>query len=105
MFIISDIIQNVVRISFSGYQRFLERHCRQRQYSFQIQKCDDLQCCGPRRYAETFPWLPDPVLSHDHNHYKSFDQVLGQDTTDIDRPSAANKTVTAVAEELQVCNF
>lgn len=35
-------------------------------------------------------------------HYKPFFEVIGKDTTEKDRPSATNKTVAAVAEELQV---
>ena len=38
----------------------------------------------------------------DNKHYKQFDEVLGQDTTDSDRPSAKNTTVKFVAETLQV---
>lgn len=38
----------------------------------------------------------------DNKHYKPFDEVLGQDTTDSDRPSAKNTTAKAVAETLQV---
>lgn len=59
--------------------------------------------------SENFPWLPDPVLmTADHNHYQTLEQILyGQlDTTDKDiRPSASNRTVAAVAEELQVFFF
>ena len=63
------------------------------------------KCWATFMPSENFPWLPDPVLmTADHNHYQTLEQILdGQlDTTDKDiRPSASNRTVAAVAEELQ----
>ena len=83
----------------AGYKLFLERHCLERQYIFQIRKCDVETCCKPRRSLEpNLPWVPDPVIgTEDGMHYKPFFEVIGKD-----RPSATNKTVAAVAEELQV---
>lgn len=46
--------------------------------------------------------MPDPVMAADSVHYKKFEDVVGQQTTDKDRPSALNTTATAVAEGLQV---
>lgn len=52
---------------------------------------------------EDLPWLPDPIQKADKIHYKPLTEVLGQPSTDGDRPSAKNSTATTVAEELQVC--
>lgn len=71
---------------------------------FQIRKCGRAECCRPKRGPDV-PWLPDPVLSNDPTHYCPFEEIVGQETTDADRPSAQNTTVTAVAEDLQVCNI
>lgn len=48
---------------------------------------------------EDLPWLPDPIQKADKIHYKPLTEVLGQPTTDGDRPSAKNSTATTVAEE------
>ncbi|XP_053378441.1 uncharacterized protein LOC128548073 [Mercenaria mercenaria] len=86
--------------SKAEYQRFLKEHCIERHYVFQIRKCDKPECCRLKRGPDV-PRRPDPVLSNDNKHFKQFDKVLGQDTTDSDRPSAKNTNVTAVAEQLQ----
>lgn len=52
---------------------------------------------------QDLPWLPDSIQKADKIHYKPLTEVLGQPTTDSERPSAKNSTATAVAEELQVC--
>ncbi|XP_033749002.1 uncharacterized protein LOC117333692 [Pecten maximus] len=88
--------------SKQDYQQFLKTHCIQRQYLFQIRKCENPTCCTPKRCPQTeIPAVPDPVLSQDKAHFKPLEAVIGQATTDEDRPSALNKTVAAVAEELQ----
>lgn len=93
----------ICKLCFTGYQKFLQDHCRQRSYIFQIRKCKDVLCCLPRRAVYDYPWVPDPILKeHDKNHYKDFDDVVGTDTTEIDKPSATNTRVTAVAEQIQV---
>ena len=75
----------------TAYQRFLATHCIQRQYLFQIRKCNDISCCRPRRCLEIdFPRVPDPVLTNDKQYYKPFEDVLGTDTTDADRSSSLN---------------
>ena len=43
------------------YNSWLERHARQRHYSFQLKKCSDPACCLPSRLPE-LTWLPDPLL-------------------------------------------
>ena len=65
---------------------------------FQIRKCND----QARRCDVQFPLVPDPVMSANKQHYIPFDDALGKDTTDADRASAHNHTVTVVAEDLHV---
>ena len=78
-------------------------HCRERHYSFQIRRCHDEGCCPtPER---EWAWLPDPILDITGQHYKPFDELLGKETTDMDRPSSLKQTVAAVAQEQQVRMF
>jgi hypothetical protein len=87
----------------TGYKKFLEDHCRQRSYLFQIKKCDDVDCCPPKRSEFPWPWVPDPILKeNDRDHYKDFNELVGKDTTEKDKPSATNVRVTTVAEQIQV---
>ena len=69
-----------------AYQTWLQRHCRQRVYSFQIRKCDDPTCC--RRMMPNCQWY-------------------GTDTTDCDRATAATKHTPQrkLQEKLQVLPF
>lgn len=77
---------------------FLVNHCVERQYSFQIQRCNDETCCQPP--SKKRPWLPDPVIEGEH--YKPFESVLGKATTENDRPSLTKQALAAVAETEQV---
>ena len=55
------------------FQQWMAKHCRERQYSFQIRKCDDASCCNIRPGSTRLPdlhWLPDPVLTEDGEHYR-----------------------------------
>jgi hypothetical protein len=70
-----------------AYQNWLQKHCRERTYSFQIRKCSDLLCCKAPKLTE-LEWLPDPVLDSSGDHYLPYDQVKGTVTTDENRPSA-----------------
>ena len=71
-----------------SYHAWLEAHCRQRQYNFQIRKCNDESCCSlPSAPAALLTWLPDPVLQANGEHYKSYTEVKDVDTTEDDRPS------------------
>jgi len=74
--------------SVLSYQEWLDEHTRQRQYSFQVRKCGNIECCSATTTpAELLEWLPDPILEPSKDHYKSFNDVKGQETTDSDRPS------------------
>lgn len=72
---------------------YINKHCQQRQYSFQIRKCSDPLCCSPLRCPQavfdSLHWLPDPMLEKDKAHYKVFQDVFGQTTSEADRPSIA----------------
>ena len=76
------------------YQTWLEKHTRQRQYSFQIKKCDDPECCNPPK--TNHHWLPDPMLDATGEHYKSFQEVYGMHTTECDRPTFQKPPVVDV---------
>ena len=75
------------------YQTWLERHCRQRQYVFQIRKCDDHVCCAPKRCADdTLTWLPDPKLDDTNpGHYLPFEKVYTTETDESDRTTLLTK--------------
>ena len=68
-----------------SYITWVDKHCRQRHYSFQIRKCEDANCCTPPKKA--YQWLPDPVLDDDQVHYKPFEVVYGTETSEADRPT------------------
>ncbi|XP_060585359.1 uncharacterized protein LOC132741240 isoform X2 [Ruditapes philippinarum] len=85
------------------FQNFMLRHCRERNYVFQIKKCDlqNVDSCpycslSPPRIPEdrycSLNFLPDPVLDQDGN-YKSFEEVYGTETSENDRPSLKVKFV------------
>jgi hypothetical protein len=69
------------------YQNWLQRHCKQCLYSFQIRKCDDEHCCKKPSVDSLSDWLPDPMLQEDKEHYKSFETVYGTETMESDRPT------------------
>ena len=76
-----------------SFLEFVDKHCRQRHYSFQIRKCSDPLCCSPLRCPQTvfdsLHWLPDLMLDKDKAHYKVFQDVFGKTTSEADRPSIA----------------
>lgn len=78
------------------YVRFIESHCRERQYSFQIRKCTNVNCCGARQSPEErLHWLPDPMLDPNNGeHFLPFSQVYGTETTERDRPTLNAKKAT-----------
>ena len=60
-----------------------------------VKKCFSESCgiCSPPRLPpavyQDLHYLPDPILSDSEDgHYKSFDKMYGQQTTEKDRPSA-----------------
>ena len=94
-------LQKVHTEKVKSYVTWKEKHCRERQYSFQIRKCPDAECCIPSTCSsadEKFVWLPDPVLKDD-GHFKSYSEVNGTDTTEADRPTSksAGKQATTTS--------
>ena len=71
------------------YNTWKESHCRERHYSFQIRKCQDVNCCLPPRIPhDKLTWLPDPELQHDDSsHFEACSDIRNRDTTEKDRPS------------------
>ncbi|KAK6174900.1 hypothetical protein SNE40_013462 [Patella caerulea] len=54
---VTDLVKSKSRKSLS-YQNWIEIHCRQRQYTFQIRKCQDSSCCNPPVSGEwKLEWL------------------------------------------------
>lgn len=74
-----------------SFLEFVDKHCRQRHYSFQIKKFSDPLCCPPLRCPQavfdSLHWLPDPMLDEDKAHYRVFQDVYGKTTSETDRPS------------------
>ncbi|CAG2185017.1 unnamed protein product [Mytilus edulis] len=71
-----------------SYQTWKENHCRERQYLFQIRKCQNPVCCIPSILSdEALYWLPDPVLCNYKEHFKPYEEVNGTDTSESDRPT------------------
>lgn len=87
-------LQKVHTSKVESYQKWIETHCRSRQYTFQIRKCRDENCCLPPRLRdEQMQWLPDPVLNETKDHYKSYNEVKGTETNESDRPSLKAKPI------------
>ena len=100
-----DKLQKATLSKNMCYQQWVETHCRQRQYAFQIRKCDDVLCCGQK--TSICNWLPDPVLSEDvgeSRHFKSFDEVYGSETTETDRPTFVAPKVTQKKKQNHQCS-
>ncbi|XP_062607328.1 uncharacterized protein LOC134269121 [Saccostrea cucullata] len=77
---------------------FIDKHCRARQYSFQIKKCT-AQCwyctLNPKRLPGDNPlhWLPDPTKGPDGT-YQSLEDLMDTETTDKDCPGLSLKGTT-----------
>ncbi|XP_052781350.1 uncharacterized protein LOC128217930 [Mya arenaria] len=72
------------------YAEWLDLHCKQSQYCFQIRKCDNPECCGPS--SLDLEWIPDPMLDDSKNHYRPFDELYGSETSECDRPTFQKPT-------------
>jgi hypothetical protein len=57
-----------------SYTDWIDRHCRERHYCFQIKKCSDTSCCIPPR-EPGLDWLPDPVLDATGDLYLPYNMV------------------------------
>ena len=76
-------------------RKFMDHCCQSRWYSFSIKRCGQSACSickAPRLPAEVFATLyhlPDPVPDETGEHYRPFQQVYSQKTTEQHRPSLA----------------
>ncbi|XP_070538845.1 uncharacterized protein [Ptychodera flava] len=84
-------------------QAFLNHCTVRRHYYFMISKCGDISCklCKPPRLPQDvfqgIHKLPDPVPTEDGDHFKSFEELYGTETTEKFRPSLVSKQ-TALAQ-------
>ncbi|XP_033753308.1 uncharacterized protein LOC117336780 [Pecten maximus] len=78
-----DKLQKVHTKKVPAYVAWKEVHCQERQYSFQIRKCDNPACCLQEIPNSTRPkWLQDPVL-RDADHYMTYNEMKGLETADL----------------------
>ena len=58
--------------------KWIQCHCQERQYCFQIGKCSEKNCCPPQRLNEKqIHWLPDPVTDASGEHYLPLEEIIG----------------------------
>ena len=53
-----------------------------------------------KTHGGLLPWLPDPILSANKEHFSRFDQIIGE-TTEKDRPGTIIQSAAEVTEVLQ----
>ena len=82
-------LQKIHTKKVQSYVSWLEQHCRERQYTFQIRRCEDSNCCLPCTLPkEDLQWLPDPMFDeNDRDHFRKYSDVKHIETTEQDRPS------------------
>ncbi|XP_036973354.1 uncharacterized protein LOC119030097 [Acanthopagrus latus] len=72
-----------------AFTEWVQKHCWQCRYLFQIRTCDDTECCSvPSLLSERMIWLPDPMPDASGDHYLTLAEVMGKDTDDAHQPSA-----------------
>ena len=90
--------------TYENLNSFINTHCKSSCYSFQIKKCTNDVCfyCSvlqpPRLDTEVFnslQFLPDPMLDATKEHYQSFHNLYGNETSEKDRPSLASDKITS----------
>jgi hypothetical protein len=85
------------------YQDWLQKHCIQRQYIFQIRKCEESDCCAPCILPrEKLAWLPDPLLDKTEEHYQPFQDAYGTPTSEDHRPSYVTKKKEKISQKATV---
>ncbi|XP_062570950.1 uncharacterized protein LOC134272936 [Saccostrea cucullata] len=85
-------VTNVTTGKYAAYIDWKAKHCRERQYTFQIRKCNDRACCLPNTENCPEHWLPDPVLDDSGAHYKPYTEVKMEDTVEAKPRSSIVKT-------------
>ena len=98
----ADLLKN------TDLHSFISSHCYSTTYTFQIKKCLEESCylCSlfqpPRLEPEVFKslsFIPNPMLDHTQEHYKSFQELSGTETSEKDRPSLLLKPVISEADQ------
>ena len=74
--------------SSEEYHEFLQTHCNEGEYAFQIRRCLDENCCPGAELKEQLKWLPTPIPNESNpGHYKKLAEVIGKEPTDAWIPS------------------
>ena len=84
-----DKLQKVHTAKVQSYRQWMAAHARERTYSFQLRKCEDVEWCmppPPRLPRDKLIWLPDPELE-DAELFLKYEQVKGRETTEKVIPS------------------
>ena len=87
-------------------QQFLSHCCQERHYFFEVKKCGSADCtiCKPVRLnsevVQEIKNFPDPIAAEDNNHYLSFGDVCGMNTTDKHHPS-----LKKISSKLKILTF
>ena len=98
---ITDTTQKAIKDKID-LKQFLKHCCVSSHYSFQIKKCQTIECaiCKPIKISpeifSTIHYLPNPVPGAD-DHYKGFEEVYGESPTDKHRPSIQSKQRRSIA--------
>ncbi|KAK3097052.1 hypothetical protein FSP39_005923 [Pinctada imbricata] len=88
-----DLVEKKEALKIPKLKDFIQKHCRERQYTFQVKKCQEDDCwyCTlnpPKLQADEVHWLPDPTLDENREEFLPFATLFGKETTDKDRPSS-----------------
>ena len=89
-------------LNLPQYQKFFQEHCLASTYTFQVKKCENLDCAfctaHPIRMSRLdfskLHFLPFPMLDSSKEHFKDFRSSYGKMTSEKDRPSANLKMTT-----------
>ncbi|RGB40613.1 hypothetical protein C1646_753194 [Rhizophagus diaphanus] len=80
-------------------QEFLKSYCRIRHYSFQIKKCNNVNCniCKPvwlpQHIFENINFLPDSIPSKCNDYYEEFKTVYNTETTEKFCPTLIHQEI------------
>ena len=86
-----DKLQKVHTNKCASFNKWMKTHSRECLYTTQIMKCEDPECCLPTKLPrEMLKWLPTPECK-DSDHYFSYAEIKGRETTEKDVPSLQNK--------------
>ena len=87
----------------NSYNSWMKTNCHERQYSFQVKKCQDPRCL-PKKSDVEFNWVPDPMFADEKKeNYQPFEKAYGTETTEKYCPSTSVESIVALAEKEQGC--